>query len=379
MTVSGETAVDGLPEVKVADDGGGTEVEHLIYRLLQHVVGNGAGAEGSDVHTDRVSHADGVGELYLAAVRETGGHDVLGHPAGRVGRAAVDLGGVLAGEAAAAVRGASAIGVDNYLASGQTGVGRRAALDETAGRVDIILDVALVELGGDGGQNDVFNHVGAYLFEGNVGIMLSGDDNSVHADGTAFAVVLDGDLGLAVGTEVGEQTALAHLGEAAGHLLSEGDGQRHELGSVVAGVAEHHALVAGAVFEVVTGLTLLELERLVDAHGDVAGLLVNGGEYGAGVVVETVGGVVVAYLAHDFACDLRDVNVAAGGNLAHDVDHARGGGALAGDVAQGVLFEYGVQNGVGDLVADFVGMSFGDGLGSEEVVCHLRISLYEKY
>ena len=88
VTVSGETAVDGLPEVKVADDGGGTQVEHLIYRLLQHVVGNGAGAEGSDVHTDRVSHADGVGELYLAAVRETGGYDVLGHPAGRVGRAA---------------------------------------------------------------------------------------------------------------------------------------------------------------------------------------------------------------------------------------------------------------------------------------------------
>ena len=40
-------------------------------------------------------------------------------------------------------------------------------------------------------------------------------------------------------------------------------------------------------------------------------------------------------------------------------------GRLAGDAAVGVLFQNGVEHRVGDLVADFVGMPFGDGLGGE--------------
>lgn len=45
--------------------------------------------------------------------------------------------------------------------------------------------------------------------------------------------------------------------------------------------------------------------------------------------------------------------------------------ALAGDSAVLILGEYGVKNRVGDLVADFVGMSACYGLGSEKVVCHV--------
>ena len=152
--------------------------------------------------------------------------------------------------------------------------------------------------------------------------------------------------------------------------MRQGDGQRHELGRLVAGVAEHHALVAGAVGEVVAAAALLELEALVYAHGDVAALLVDGGEHGAGVAVKAVGGVVVADVLEYAAGDPGDVHVAAGGDLAHDEDHAGGRGALAGDVAVGVLLKDGVEHGVGNLVADFVGMSLGYGLGSEEVVCH---------
>ena len=57
-------------------------------------------------------------------------------------------------------------------------------------------------------------------------------------------------------------------------------GRGHQLGVLVAGVAEHHALVAGAAG--------------VHAHGDVAGLLVDAGDHGAGVGVEAVERVVVA-------------------------------------------------------------------------------------
>ena len=41
--------------------------------------------------------------------------------------------------------------------------------------------------------------------------------------------------------------ARPHFGEALGEPVGERDRQRHELGGLVAGEAEHHALVAGAL------------------------------------------------------------------------------------------------------------------------------------
>ena len=76
--------------------------------------------------------------------------------------------------------------------------------------------------------------------------VLAGDDDGVEAD-RAVAVVLDGDLGLAVGAQVGHGAVLAHRGELLGEPVRQPDRQRHQLGGVVAGVAEHQALVAGAL------------------------------------------------------------------------------------------------------------------------------------
>jgi hypothetical protein len=75
--------------------------------------------------------------------------------------------------------------------------------------------------------------------------MLGGEDHGVDAGGLAIFVVLDGDLALAVGAEVGELAGLADGGELAGELVGQGDGGRHQLGGLIGGVAEHHALVAG--------------------------------------------------------------------------------------------------------------------------------------
>ena len=43
---------------------------------------------------------------------------------------------------------------------------------------------------------------------------------------------------------------------------------------------------------------------------------------------------------------------------------------LAGHPAIGVLGQDGVQHRVGDLVADLVGVPFGDGFRGENTVCH---------
>ena len=61
-------------------------------------------------------------------------------------------------------------------------------------------------------------------------------------------------------------------------LVRQHDRERHQLGRLVAGVAEHHALIARA---------LLLGVGFVDAHGDIRRLLVEVDAYCAGVSVES--------------------------------------------------------------------------------------------
>ena len=148
--------------------------------------------------------------------------------------------------------------------------------------------------------------------------------------------------------------ARARLGELAGERVRELDRHRHQLGRLVAGVAEHHALVAGAAG--------------VHALGDVGRLLVERDQHAAGVAVEAHLAVGVADPLHHLADEPREVDVGAGRDLAGDHHEAGLDQRLAGHAAASVLREDRVEDGVRDLVGDLVGMAFGDGLGGEEVV-----------
>ena len=194
--------------------------------------------------------------------------------------------------------------------------------------------------------------------------MLRGQHHSVHPNGLAALVILHGDLSLAVGAQIVHQALLAHVRQTLGHFLRNGDGQRHQLRRFVAGIAEHHALVAGAVVQLGIAAAL-GLQALVHAQGDVTALLVDVGDNGAGVSVKAVFGAVIADVQHHLTGDLGDVHIAVGGDLAHNVDQARRSAGLAGHAAVGILFQNGVQHGIGDLVADLVGMPLGDGFRGE--------------
>jgi hypothetical protein len=194
--------------------------------------------------------------------------------------------------------------------------------------------------------------VSAELFGGDGLGMLGGNHDGIDADGLVVLVVLDCDLGFAVGAKPGELAGLADFSEPAGELVGQRDGGGHQLGGLVGGIAEHHALVAGAAG--------------IHAHGDVAGLLVDGGDDGAGVGVESVDGVVVADGGDDAADQRLEIDVGAGGDFAGDDDQAGSGEGLAGDAAVGVLLEAGVEDGVRDLIGDLIGMTFGDGFRGEK-------------
>ena len=136
----------------------------------------------------------------------------------------------------------------------------------------------------------------------------------------------------------------------------------------------------GAVVQAVVLLPLLGLQALVHPQGDVGGLLVDGGEDGAGVAVKAELGPVIADVPHHLPGDLGDVHIAAGGDLPHHVDQAGGHRGLTGHPGLGVLGQNGVQHRVGDLVADLVGVPLGDRFGSKQSLCHsvfLSLSLPE--
>ena len=57
-------------------------------------------------------------------------------------------------------------------------------------------------------------------------------------------LVLHRHLGLAIGTQVRKITLFPGLGHAAAYAVGQGNGQRHQLGRLVARETDHHTLVA---------------------------------------------------------------------------------------------------------------------------------------
>ena len=250
----------------------------------------------------------------------------------------------------------AAVGVDDDLAAGEAGVAHRPADHEAAGRVDEELGLVGDQRGRQHRTHDLLHH---RLFERlvlDVFAVLGGDDDRVDAERTIVAGVANRNLALAVGAQEVDHALLAHVGQLLRQLVRRHDRQRHQLGRLVAGVAEHHPLVAGALL--VAGVDALA----VDALGDVGRLLLERHHDAAGLPVEAHRGVAVADLLDDAADDLRDVDLRRGGHLARHHHEPGLGQRLAGDPRSLVTLDERVEDPVRDLIAQLVGMAFGDAL-----------------
>ena len=358
MAVRRGLAIDGTPEVEVFDDGARAKVEVSLHQLFELPVGDFPRAVRVHHHRDGLRHADRVRHLELGALGQPGRHDGLRDVTGHVRPGAIDLRRILAGERAAAVRAGSPIGVDDDLASGEPGIAHRAARDEPPGRVDVVDDLGRVEQGrGDDRQDHVLDHVLTNRALTDVVRVLRRDQH-VGEPLRDAVLVLDRHLRLAVRTDERQRAVPPDLGQALREAVREPDRHRHEVGGLVAGVAEHQPLVAGAF--------------LVDAERDVARLLVDRGDDTAGVAIEAVLGADVADVLDGLSHHLRDVDVTGGRDLAgHDHEPGREQ-RLARDAPPRVLRQDRVEHGVRDLVGDLVRVALGHRLGREEKVmpCH---------
>ena len=91
--------------------------------------------------------------------------------------------------------------------------------------------------------------------------MLLRNNHRGDAHGPALPV-FHRHLALAVGPEVGDETLPAHLGHAHAQPVGDHDGHRHERGGLVAGEAEHLALVSRPLRHAGTPCTPSAISRL---------------------------------------------------------------------------------------------------------------------
>ena len=142
--------------------------------------------------------------------------------------------------------GVAAVGIHNDLAAGQAAVPHRPADDKAPRRIDEHLGVPVEEAGGEYGTDDLFEQIGADLFEGRIGIVLGGDKHRIHPH-RLTVLVFYRHLGFTVRPQIGKRPLLADLGQLLGQLMRQRDGQGHQLGRFVAGIAEHHALIPAPI------------------------------------------------------------------------------------------------------------------------------------
>ena len=282
----------------------------------------------------------------------------------------------------------AAVGVHDDLAAREARVSHGTADDEASGGVHVDLGVVgqLHALGRQHRLHDVLDERGLERGVLHVVGVLRGHDHLLHARRAAVHVA-HGNLRLAVGAQIRHGAVLAYRGQSLGQAVRQVDGQGQERLRLVAGVAEHHALVARAhgVVRVVAGASVLGLPRRVDAERDVRALLVDGVDDAAGLAVEAVLRAVVADVAQHLAHDAGHVHVRLRADLAGHEHHARGGQRLAraahlrrvgrlavrrdvaGGSQLGLLRQDGVEHRIGYLVAHLVRMAFRHGFGREDV------------
>ena len=252
--------------------------------------------------------------------------------------------------------------VDDDLTPGQPGVAVGTADFKPAGGVHVIGDFAAAQFRGD----HLLDHLADQRFEPfdrHVRRMLVGDDHGFDRDRLPVPVT-DRDLAFRVGTQIAvpHRIRMTQPGQLFDDFVRVVDRRRHQLRRLVRRVPEHHALIAGALFEK-AALSLCHPLRNVRR-------LAMDADHHLGVVgAESDSGLVVADPPDRIEGHLLPVDFGAGGDFAGN-DHQVGGRQrLAGDPAFGILGETGVENRVGNLVADLVGMALRDRFRSEDVFC----------
>ena len=139
MTVGCSRCVDRVLKAETLDYHSGTKIEETsdCFSYIAIFQSLPCGAIGVDIDADRLSDADGIGNLDKHLLRYTGSDHILCDITGSISAAAVDFRRIFSGEGSTAVGAPASVSVHNDFASGKTGIAMRATNYELPGRVDM--------------------------------------------------------------------------------------------------------------------------------------------------------------------------------------------------------------------------------------------------
>ncbi len=306
-----------------------------------------------------------------------------------ISRRAVDFRRVFAGEGTSAMRTATSVGVNDYLATCETGVGMRASENELSGGIHMQNQIIVKkipdcgrQLGLDTRKKNVF-HIIINLFEhlfvchgtslGGVFkrldkvVMLGGNYNCVYSHRSVVFIIFNSYLTLGIRTEIcGELTfaVIIHgvtlatdVCQFAKQKMRQVKCQRHVVFSLVYSIAEHHALVTGALK--VFGIHVLATAAY--SAVDILALLVNGTENSACISVKTVCATVVTYLIDQTANRVLYVYVSLRANLSGNNHLSGSAKRFDCDMTFRITRKKFIKQSITYLVSHLIGMTFGNG------------------
>lgn len=359
--------VDWSLELKVSDDASWSQVEVLLDDFQNFSIGLVlASSVGINEDGQWFSNTNGVGDLDEASGSQTSSNDGLGDPASGVGSRSIDLAWVLSREGTSSVGSPASVGIDDNLSSGQTSISLWSSDDESARWVQVVDGLVVQVLGWDGDLDDLLQQ---FLSDGlvvNILRVLGGDNNGVDTEWgeeASFLLVLNGDLGLSIGSQPWESSVVSDFSQNLAELGGQLVGQWHQAFGFVGGIAEHVSLVTSTDF-------LWSLTD-VDSLSDIWGLLLNSNQDIASLVVEALGGIVEADSLDGSTDDGLVVNDGLGGDFSKNHNQTSLAASFTSNHGIWVLGQAGIQNGVGDLIAELVWVSFRDAFGSEQESRHL--------
>ena len=152
--------------------------------------------------------------------------------------------------------------------------------------------------------------------------------------------------------------------------MGQGDRQRHQFGGLIAGVAEHHTLIAGThILGAVGGR--------IHTHCDVRRLLMDGASNIDTFCVKPIFGPCIADFCNTAAGNLLKIWGCLAGDLAHDVHGSRFRCDLYCTPGFGIFVQQRIENTVRNKITDFVRMaSVTDSEVKNFLIAHISCCIF---
>mmetsp|Transcript_8338 Transcript_8338/g.10720 ORF Transcript_8338/g.10720 Transcript_8338/m.10720 type:complete len:239 (-) Transcript_8338:123-839(-) len=208
--------------------------------------------------------------------------------------------------------------------------------------------------------DNMLHQIRANLFVGNILRMLRRDNNSVHTlrnGHTILQHILTGNLRLTIRTNPWADTILTNfrqLGTQASRKIMR---QRHVVLRLIRSIPKHNTLI--------TCTNILHLD-CIHTLSDIRRLSLNGNNDITGLVVKSLGRIIVSNLFNGITNDLLVIHSRSRGDLSKDHNHTGLAAGLTGNTRHGISSYTGIEDGIGYLIAKLIGMTLIYRLGSEK-------------